>query len=223
MIAQLQGHSRRVLSRVAVALSLTFAGVAPTLAQNPLDLDFHWASADEIRRTTWTGVIVNPELGYEELEVGGNAKGRREIGGWRAGVELGYDKQIGSLVVGVTADINKSWVSGGRQGSDFDLQLFGTARGKVGYSFGRWMAFGTGGLSYGRFKVASPGFGSDAQTLTGWAAGGGLEYILNNKVTVRFEYIHLDFGDATYSSLPATNNRVSPEMDVIGVGFVSRF
>jgi outer membrane immunogenic protein len=36
--------------------------------------------------------------------------------------------------------------------------------------------------------------------VTGWTAGGGIEYALTNNWTVKAEYLHVDFGTRTASS-----------------------
>jgi opacity protein-like surface antigen len=53
--------------------------------------------------------------------------------------------------------------------------------------------------------------------------GGGLEYVWNDDITLHAGYRRIDFGDQTFSVLPAAQNRLSPQMDVIDFGFVRRY
>lgn len=103
------------------------------------------------------------------------------------------------------------------------LDWFGTARGRVGYlPDERLLVFATGGLAYGQTRSAAavsvvgdtgwtidgptfatsmvcPGhttcFGGETSRLTaGWSAGGGLEYAISPRVTLKAEYLHVDLG-----------------------------
>jgi len=83
--------------------------------------------------------------------------------GVAGGFQFGYDQQFSNVVLGVVADIQaSSFYEGATRNTSSILtganvtetltakiDWFGTVRGKVGYSFGNWMAYGTGGLAYG--------------------------------------------------------------------------
>jgi outer membrane immunogenic protein len=104
--------------------------------------------------------------------------------------------------------------------ADETLQWFGTVRGRLGFLPTRnSMIYGTGGFAYGRIDqnatytytsrfdplssvngICNPSSvcyaGANNLTATGWAAGGGLEYLLSNNWTVRAEYLHVNFNGA---------------------------
>lgn len=71
----------------------------------------------------------------------------------------------------------------------------GTLRGRVGYSFGAWLPYLTGGGAWGNVKVQSAG-GSVSDTKGGWTAGGGIEYSLG-QWSAKLEYLYIDLGTAT--------------------------
>lgn len=86
------------------------------------------------------------------------------------------------------------------------MQWLGTVRGRVGIApICRLLIYGTGGFAYGNIDYsANTNFNNGftypvdfTETKTGWAAGGGLEYAINNHWTVRAEYLHYDLGDAS--------------------------
>jgi outer membrane immunogenic protein len=103
------------------------------------------------------------------------------------------------------------------------VQWFGTVRGRVGYLVtSNLMVYGTGGFAYG--KVAQSGsyaliqgtgafiggiaecapggpcyVGSSQPVLTGWTAGGGLEYALSHNWTVKAEYLYVSLGGNTFN------------------------
>jgi outer membrane immunogenic protein len=70
----------------------------------------------------------------------------------------------------------------------------GTARGRVGFAFDRFLPFVTGGLAVGDINANVPGFGSATTTNAGWTVGGGLEMALGKNWTAKAEYLHVDLG-----------------------------
>jgi outer membrane immunogenic protein len=88
--------------------------------------------------------------------------------GWVGGLQAGFNWQVGALVFGVEADIQKSAIGGRRSRQAFALPLiwgtagsfdvnaessldwFGTVRGRLGFLITPdFLFYGTGGLSYG--------------------------------------------------------------------------
>jgi outer membrane immunogenic protein len=95
-----------------------------------------------------------------------------------------------------------------------DLDLIGTARGRLGYALDRWLAYFTGGFAYGRvsyranYEVCCQYPASFTDTKTGWTVGGGLEYALPGSWgnwTMRGEYLFVRLGSAsaTIQQIPA--------------------
>lgn len=165
--------------------------------------------------------------------------------GVTAGGQIGYNYQFGGyngfggpgsgIVVGIEADaaytdldqrrtfdpaglgVNTQFRSG--------LDYLGTVRGRVGYAFGQFLIYGTGGFAYGgvnnRFDVTAPGFGfgnlasgRQDRMETGYAYGGGIEYALptnsflnffkSSAVTIKAEYIHYDLGRSSLNVTDTT-------------------
>ncbi len=94
------------------------------------------------------------------------------------------------------------------------LDYFGTVRGRVGYLVTpSLLAFATGGLAYGQIGLggsqlavtsvgaaavgATGGAISTADTRLGWTLGGGLEWMVTPKWSVKAEYLYYDFGRIT--------------------------
>jgi outer membrane immunogenic protein len=106
------------------------------------------------------------------------------------------------------------------------LEYFGTVRGRLGYLVTpTWLAYGTGGLVYGRVKdntsisqsnndcASFPGdclvsnvfsSGSISDTRTGWTAGGGLEWMFARNWSAKVEYLYYDLGSVTSSGTLVT-------------------
>lgn len=94
--------------------------------------------------------------------------------------------------------------------SEVTLSWQATIRGRVGYVTGPWLIYGTGGVAFARVKwnestvlnttgppTVSTSAWSDSKTLTGWVAGGGVEYMFLTNWIGRVEYLYERFGDFT--------------------------
>jgi outer membrane immunogenic protein len=211
----------------------TVAAVIFALAAWPAaagGIDLAPASDAEIGEVSWQGVIIGPDWNYDTLDLGdAGAALLEDPEGFRVGAEVGYDWQRGHFVFGVAGDATYAWIEGDGRGAgigrfESDLSFMGTIRGRLGAAFGRFMLYGTGGWAFGDLEVRDTLAGlSDENFLSGWAAGGGLEYKWNSWITLRGEYIRLDYGTETYSSLPAGSQALSAEMDAINIGLVTRY
>ena len=88
-----------------------------------------------------------------------------------------------------------------------ELPLSGTLRARVGYGWGRWLFYATGGGVYGEFDkdatlTTSTG-GSVTSSLDttkiGWVWGLGVEGALWGPWTAKFEYLQMDLGHVSDS------------------------
>lgn len=193
-----------------------------------LDLDL--LPAADPGPTSWAGWIINPDIGFESMSfsgAGGNLL--KDADGYYAGGYVGRDFEWGPLVIGASANIAYSWMDGSGAGTDpFDLETrlnyFGLVRGRAGIGLGRFLVYGTAGLAFGDLEIKSGTTGQSAsQTLNGIAAGGGVEIAWNHSMSLKAEYLVIDFDEATFSSLPSDRDAVDAEMELWKVGFVRRF
>ena len=132
--------------------------------------------------------------------------------------------------------------------SNNKLEQFSTVRGRIGYAFDKVLVYGTGGFAWERSSTSTiatcvtiagscPGHGvkftdgsSEASaTLSGWAAGVGIEWALTPQWILRAEYLHLTFdrgaenvsASGTASRVPfavAGRNSMSNDVDFARVG-----
>lgn len=133
------------------------------------------------------------------------------------GVQAGYNWQVtNNIVAGLETDFQLTKLKGTTQYSldrypdtQFDvtskLEWFGTVRARVGFvPIERVMIYATGGFAYGKVKssITRTGpndfLGYDGANLskinTGWTAGGGTEYAINDKWNLKLEYLYMDLG-----------------------------
>ncbi len=98
---------------------------------------------------------------------------------------------------------------------DARIDWFGTVRGRIGYTFDRFLLYATGGLAYGEVKIAGTvtdsgtfilgSFSSTAafgasRVNAGWTVGGGIEGAFYGNWSVKAEYLYLDLGSLDASS-----------------------
>jgi len=153
---------------------------------------------------------------------------------------LGYNHQIDRIVLGVEADFNylgltydasspKSFdiVTPGQAPDinaintddlSYEMNWFGTLRGRLGYAFDNMMIYGTGGLAYGNvsvdhsvegcFQIDVPSppppecatlDGNESEMQWGWTLGGGLEYGLD-RWSLGLEYLYVDLGSGDWET-----------------------
>jgi high affinity Mn2+ porin len=76
---------------------------------------------------------------------------------------------------------------------------FGTARARVGYAFGDWLFYTTGGFAWTYDQLTLTQLASGATDSPflwrfGWAAGAGVEFPVMPHWTAKFEYLFTDYG-----------------------------
>ncbi len=106
--------ARAVVASVASALSAP-AGAQELCAFRALS----YASDAEVSSLARTGFIISPDWSLsDEVNLGGTGGALLEDPeGWAIGGKLGYDQQIGNVVVGVITDAFYSFADGGGRGA----------------------------------------------------------------------------------------------------------
>jgi outer membrane immunogenic protein len=195
----------------------------------------------------WTGFYIGGNVGYgwgkASLDGIGGEMNPKGVNG---GVQLGYNYQVGHAVFGVEGDFqfadHKDNLTGSVLGVAGNLELksdwFATARGRIGYAFGPFMPYVTGGVAFTQAKASADASvggvtvatASTDKTSTGYAIGGGIEYAIDRNWSVKAEYLHLGFGKQTYdftgTVLGATgtvSGDVKLDFDIARVGVNYRF
>lgn len=213
----------------AVAPTTFRGGVSPRSVQAPL-------YPDEIY--DWGGFYAGLNAGYAKgstnniLTVipGGSYLLSSANDGGFAGGQFGYNLQYDRVVLGIEADYQVASI-GGQVNldtlSNSSLKDFATIRGRIGYTFGRFLPFVTGGLAAGKidytnYLLLSPEVIHDSHVQKGWAAGGGFEYGLGGGWSGKLEYLHADLGKHDYlvdlGAIYGETFTVHPTIDLIRAG-----
>ena len=183
---------------------------------------YGWANRD------WNGEFIGGPVDDELYDY--------DMDGGLIGAQIGYNWQVENFVFGVEADAAWSDVSKTQTETVFipfiipipvatevesQMDWLATVRGRVGYAWDRFLVYGTGGVAFAHVKTDvnqsifgfPSGSDSESATHTGWAAGVGVETMVTEKISVKLEYLHADFGDETYDYNLID---LSPENDTIG-------
>ena len=158
------------------------------------------------RATDLDGYFTFPGLTY-----------RLNFSGVLAGVQAGYNFQLGALVIGGEIDASKAAVS---SSAVIPAALFGpglhktsldsmvTARARVGFAFDHFMIYGTAGYAAAQIQnhVSDTNNAGAIWSNTAWRAGKiigiGGEYAFAGGWRVKAEVLFADFGRQTISALP---------------------
>jgi len=194
---------KRMLLAGALALASALAANAADIPRAPAPV----VKAPVVAPLTvydWTGfyIGINGGGGWGRSSFDGltGTGGSFNTSGWLAGGTAGYNLQYGHAVFGVEGDIDWTNINGsapcvgGAATCQTTADWLGTARGRLGYAFDRFLPFVTGGLAVGNVNANVPGFGSASNTNVGWTVGGGLEYALGRNWSAKAEYLHVDLG-----------------------------
>jgi outer membrane immunogenic protein len=215
----------------------------------------------------WTGLYVGGDVGgsdqrrYTDYAIAGLTVGSAEDrtnGGFRgvgfhalAGVEAGYNYQIGHFVVGFETDFQFTQLVGDSMNSRFvvnsgggtgvltgvtEFSNLGTVRARLGVAYGRFLYYVAGGLAYGEidtsttFSTAGAALVSSSveSTPVGWTTGFGFEGALWDNWSAKFEYLYVNLGtihDTFMGAGPfgpiSANSRIIG--DIVRVGVARRF
>src|ERR1700736_3493646 len=194
----------------------------------------------------WTGFYVGGHFGYGDASFGPGTNPLPLQGvflphsptGLIGGFQMGYNRQLANhLVLGVEADASftSPLDAPALATAPFNttLDYVGTLRGRVGYAFGKWMPYATGGFAWGHTHVninedpqnTSNIISSVGHYQTGWTAGLGLEFAVSGNWSAKLEYEHVDLSRQMYDlsgfGLPGIN--VDPRIDIFKLGLNYRF
>jgi outer membrane immunogenic protein len=229
---------RRTAAMLVVGAFVVFASVA---------------SAADIRRPiykaapfvpppfSWTGFYLGAHAGwgwshFNASDPTGLGGGTTDANGFLGGLQLGYNYQIASYVIGVEGDI--SWANVKKSETDPFLSgtlkndYFATAALRLGYAMDRWLVYAKGGAAWTRDKLdVTDAFGDTGTgrfNRQGWILGAGVEYAFTNNWSAKLEYNYLSFksiheAPTTTGGLVATPADVSLRTNLVKLGVNYRF
>jgi outer membrane immunogenic protein len=184
----------------------------------------------------------------------GSASNSASASSWVAGGRVGYNWQTGPWLYGLEADLSgmhlKSEMSTlvpavlgvptpSNANANADVDWYGTVRGRLGWTSGPLLFYGTGGLAYGNVDLngsisSSVGPRSlslqTSATKTGWVAGGGIEYQWRPNLILSLGYQYVDLGsvgvagtNTAFSGILSENVGAHARFSVVTAGLSWRF
>ena len=193
---------------------------------------------------TWTGLYLGGHVGYSRGWVSNTlvdanpaispTTSAPTFGGMYGGFQVGYNYLLPSrLVVGAEADISfpnffEDGLAAGlgtAEGTAVTDQVdyVATLRGRLGYAFGHWLVYATGGYAWSQARLGeTPGLLADKdrviRTHTGWAAGMGAEVAIAADWTAKLEYLYYHFGDVDGTFPSGTSYKSSFDLQTVRLG-----
>lgn len=154
---------------------------------------------------SWSGFYVGAFGGGRWADISDDTgASAASVSGWTAGGLAGFNLVTGNILYGLEADFG----TGGSSGSNVaaggiilkgDLQTSANARARIGYTFDRFMVFAAGGASFIDPNITHVIGGTTGHFITGWTAGGGVEYAVWSNLIVRAEYLYSSFPSRDYN------------------------
>lgn len=144
----------------------------------------------------------------------------------------GYRWQSENWVYGLQADIAATSLRGSDRcpGADWtcgsELEWLASIRGQLGYTRGNWLIFGTAGIAAGAEKIfveQAPDHSADTEINSGYVVGAGIEYALDDRWSLKGEYLHYDFGRRHYTLGGDIRHLLRFDVDTLRVGVGYRF
>ncbi len=173
----------------------------------------------------WTGPYIGASVGamisghesWKYLSNGASVDGLG-FAGYFAGGQAGYNVQMGQTVVGIEADYGWTNAHGGKScpnafffTCETEVDNLGSVTGRLGYSMGRALFYGKGGLAFGDVTLqtkqnagaaiapSNTSVNGSSDTLIGWTAGAGMEFALTDRWSAKAEYMYYDLGKETFA------------------------
>jgi opacity protein-like surface antigen len=189
------------------------------------------AAAAETPEVRWQGFYVGVHGVFLSAETGvlitppGVTAPTQAVEGPLGGGQIGYNWQFGGLVLGLEVDSSVGLATSAINldsslKADATLSAMGSARARLGYSFGSFMPYVTGGLAWAVLEqgaVCDPGAKAGAcvvlgqfdtrskQLLFGWTAGAGAEWAFNANWSLKAEGLIGSFITQDYVGAHTTN------------------
>ena len=189
----------------------------------------------------WSGVYIGIQGGYgwADLSDDGDffledgldpSADSIELDGGFAGVYAGYNFQLDILVLGIEADANKAWMEEDVDDFDglpasFEIDWFGSVRGRLGYAFDRTLIFATAGVAFASVDYDLDEYDfSDSEDFVGWTAGLGVEHAFTDNLLARAEYRYYDFGSEEFGDAGTFGaGDLELDMHTVSIGLAYKF
>jgi outer membrane immunogenic protein len=208
-------------SQAALAADMPVKAAAPTTAL--------------VAAYNWTGLYVGLNGGivwnrYNWTNTAGITSGDFNGSGSLFGVTLGYNRQVNNIVFGLEGDWDwsgsKATATNAACGGtcQTEARWLSTLRGRLGFAWDRTLLYVTGGVAWAKFTPSTvPAVaGLTDYTQAGWTLGGGVEFAVADRWTVKAEYLYVGLRTSPVFFAP-TGVTTTNRMSVARIGLNYRF
>jgi outer membrane immunogenic protein len=155
---------------------------------------------------------------------------RYDLRGAVAGGQIGFNFQADSFVFGLEADgawsdmrdnVAEPVFGPFHVDAEAEVDWLATVRGRAGFAWDRFMVYGTGGVAFAHVDTDVTFFANDSEsaTHTGWTAGVGVEGMITERISVKAEYLHADFGKEDFNYFGDNiEGEADLDLDIVRVG-----
>ena len=234
------------LAAVLVGASAQAADIAPVYKAPPVAAPAYY---------NWTGFYLGGHVGgaFATSTVDGSAGTFDDTGpqsqtlkpqNWFGGGQIGFNWQVGNVVLGVEADLGRLNLVDGVQfagpGSDRNDDIFKTdygryytVTGRLGWAVDRVLVYGKGG--YVNVKIAQEAGDMDGNTNDptdyvavsknrgGWTLGGGLEWAFYANWSIKAEYLYMKLQDVSVTNLDQESYTFNDKIQTFKIGLNYKF
>ncbi len=146
----------------------------------------------------WTGPYAGIQLGYGFGDLSsGQAAAPIDLEGMLYGAHVGYNFDMGNVVLGAELDYNLSDVTGSFDG-EVNVPVLAHAKARIGFDAGNTLIYGVAGLAYAEMDMFD---GSSEYTDSGFFGGLGIDHKISANWTAGAEYLFHSFSDFGGSGL----------------------
>jgi opacity protein-like surface antigen len=171
------------------AFVLTAAIAGPALAGGPTVVEpepvIPAPVAPVIASADWSGFYAGAQLGYADVDSNGAGL---DGNGFLGGIHGGYRWDLGQFVVGTELDYD--WFDVDLGGTTGSLDEVGRLKLIGGAEVGNSLIYATTGPAYAKATVGAASLSDD-----GWFYGAGLNYAINDRMTIGGELLQHNFDD----------------------------
>lgn len=203
--------------------------IAADLPQPEVDVSGYASVPQE--RFFWTGFYFGGNLGATtaQRDATGAATGAFDSTrtGFSGGVQAGYNYMLSpNFLIGAEADFSVADIAKRSSPNGIAVRAnsdwISTLRGRAGWTFDRYLVYGTGGLALADVEWSSAGT-SDSKTAVGWTVGAGVEGAVTDRITARFEYLYTDFGSERFNLGGGTSVNSDLDAHIARIGLNYKF
>jgi high affinity Mn2+ porin len=188
---------------------------APTAAVSPAGPVLARPDGDDVQIGFFGGVFGgSPSLFQPYSFVDGS-------GSHFAGLDVSYDRHVRpQLTIGATADLAFVAEPLAATALEDAPTVFGSLRGRIGYSRQRWRVSATGGFAWTRDQIARANIAADALfgRRLGWTAGAGIDRTLTSAWRLNAEYLYSHFGAVDLGAVAETHAAPTLSMQQLRIG-----